>query len=377
MPRRLIVVLALLGTVAYASTALAAGDDQTGHAHMTSLPAASSATPALSSAGHDYHQPGRVHIAPLPAASNATHELSIVGNIIWITQPAANRVLRATITDGLVSRLQQFELPVGTLPHGIAPLSGSSAWVTLEGTDQLVRLDGTGNVTRRIQLPAGTGPHGLVRATNGTLWYAGKEGNVVGQADPMTRRVTREIHLPDGSLPIYVTEGRNHAIWWTELTGSRVGRFQNGNVTRVLLPNSGPGSASARPIAIESDTRGDVWFSEEAGNAAGVIPVTIAEGTRSNLTTSSIRLYPMPNPASMPAGLTVTPDGTVWVQTTHPYGVVRIRDTTVEQFDLPYRPINGGSTAPLPHRIHVVPDGSLWYTELKGDWLGRIVPRTH
>jgi len=261
------------------------------------------------------------------------------------------------------------------MPHGVQADSSQRAWVSLEGLDQIVRIESSGKVSKRIQLPAGTGPHGLLLTERGTLWYAGKEGSVIGEANPSTGKVVRTIPLPSGSEPIYVIEGKDGSIWWSELLGSAIGRFDGRNVTRIPLPNSGAGSNSARPIALVTSRDGAVWFSEEAGNAAGVISARVAQGPSRGLTTSSIRLVPMPNAASNPAGLAIDANGRVWVQTAYPYGVVRIAGKGVTQFSLPQLTLAPPQTAPLPHRIHAAPDGSLWYTDLHGDWLGHLTTR--
>lgn len=356
-------VTCILGAAAVAGACSIVAPASSWAAPLAAKPrAGSTATPSL----------GGVSLTQLPAAGGSTHELSLAPHSIWITQPKADRVLRATVHNGVVRGIQQFPLPDGSMPHGIEAISDTGAWVTLEGSDQIVRINDKGQVSTRIALPAGTGPHGLVLTRDHKLWYAGKEGSVIGEADPRTAQVVRTIPLPAGSAPIYVTEGSDGAIWWTELLGSSVGRVDRRGVTRIALPNSQPGAGSARPIAITADHDGTIWFSEEAGNAIGRIPAAVATGAPSALTTSAISITPMPTAGSKPAGLALGPDRTVWVQTTNPYTVVRIHTGHVTAYSLPQLAIAPPATAPLPHRIQPSPDGTLWYTDLNGDWLGHI-----
>ena len=319
----------------------------------------------------------RVSVTQLPRVPGATHELAVAGRTVWVTQYTADRVLRIrTDADGRVTRVNELAMPEGSVPHGLTAPTPDRVWVSLEHEDRLVRIDRSGSILASIALPEGTGPHAVLRARDGSLWYAGKEGSVIGHVDPRTRTVLRTWPLAMNSLSIYLAEAPDGAIWFTELLGSSIGRVKDGRLTTIPLPGSAPGDASARPIAIESDARGRIWFSEEAGNAVGYVPARIAAGPARGLTADALRVRVLPVPRSTAAGLVVTEAGTVWVQTYAPFGLVRVSPGgPMRQFTLPSAPIVDPVATPIPHRIHEAANGDLWFTELAGDRLGRIAFR--
>ena len=361
----LLLVTALALTLAGGPVSPAAGH--------TDEPSTSS-PPAASRGGTPIDSIGTVRTWRLPRVPGATHELAIAGDVVWVTQYTADRVLRMRVRpDGSLGPIRELKMPPGSVAHGI-DATRNFAWITLEMLDQLVRIDARGRILRTIQLPAGTGPHAVMRAADGSLWYAGKEGSVIGQVDTASGTVLRTWELPTASLAIYLAEAPDGSIWFTELVGSAMGRVKDGTLTSIPIPDSSPGDASARPIAIDVGRDGTVWFSTEAGNSIGRLPARIAAGPDAGLVPEALRMTPLPIADSTGAGLTIADDGTVWVQTTFPFGLVRYREGRLRQFTIPSRPVRNAPGHPVPHRVHEAADGSLWFTDLAGDRLGRFVP---
>jgi virginiamycin B lyase len=333
-----------------------------------------SSTASTSRGGTPIESIGAVRTWQLPRVPGATHELAITGDVIWVTQYTADRVLRIRVrADGSLGSIRELQMPPGSVAHGI-DATRDFAWITLEKLDQLVGIDARGRILRTIQLPTGTGPHAVLRASDGSLWYAGKEGSVIGHVDTAGGTVLQAWELPAASLAIYLAEAPDGSVWFTELVGSAVGRVKDGTLTRIAIPGSSPGDASARPIAIDVARDGTVWFSTEAGNSIGRLPARIAAGSDAGLVPAALRMTPLPTANSTGAGLTIAEDGTVWVQTTFPFGLVRYRDGELRQFTIPSRPVRNAPGHPVPHRVHEAADGSLWFTDLAGDRLGRFIP---
>ncbi|KAI9016858.1 hypothetical protein DFJ74DRAFT_770429 [Hyaloraphidium curvatum] len=362
--------------------------------------------------------PGDASLFQLPLAGGNTHELAPVdSDVIWVSQYDADRILRVqTSPEGDVVKTDVFPMPPGSVPHGISANSSAQAWFTLQGADRLALVGADGKIRRSIALPAGTAPHGLTTARDGSLWVAGRDGNVVLQVDQNSGAVLQSFPLGPNAGPIYIRENVDGSIWFTALWASALGRIKDGNLTLIPLdhaPGGGEitvpydiggklyhvdvsagvklrdaggkqlssalasiggaaGQPSNLPIAVEPDAAGNIWWSEESGNSMGFIPAAVAAGPASGLTKDNIQVHPLPNTGSKGAALLVTKEGSVWVQTYFPFGLARWKSGAWEQFWLPVAPIPVAPFWPTPHRIARAQDGAFWFTEMKGDRLGRV-----
>ncbi len=322
---------------------------------------------------------GRVVTTQLPSAGGSTHELTFSkdGRSLWVSQQNANRVLFISTTKaGAVTNIQELPMPSESLPHGIIAIGGGQAWLTLQGFDQLVRIDQKGDILQTLKLPAGSGPHGLAVARDGSLWYTGKTGSAVGQVQPASGQVqTWHLSANSGNTqPIYTSQAPDGSMWFTELLGSKIGRIKDGDLTEIAIPHSTPGTGSARPIAVESSPSGAIWFSLEAGRGIGYIPSSVASEPDAQLRTYVPKVYRFPIATSEGAGLTLTADGSVWAQTYFPFGLVRLHDGQLTQYTIATPPVANTPGYPVPHRLRTAPDGSLWMTDISGDRITHFVP---
>ena len=114
-------------------------------------------------------------------------------------------------------------------------------------------------------------------------------------------------------------------------------------------PTLRPSSTTVAATQVESQKRPAT--SRQPGASGSVAPV---------------REYPIPTPASIPAGIAQGPDGAVWFAE---YGSGKIGRLTiagdVREFTIP----TAGSG---PQKIVVGPDGALWFTETDANKIGRI-----
>ncbi len=164
--------------------------------------------------------------------------------------------------------LERGVFPVGAGAHSIERAANGDFWITVTGTDELVRLDPeTGLVDRHphpeIDGDRGIYPHTLRFDANQQIWYTLTASNHLARFDPRTARF--EYHrLPAGSTdpdevsPAAVAYGSDIApdqsIWWSQLLGPRIGRFDpaTGEMRSWTTPYSGP-----RRLRVAGD--GMVW----------------------------------------------------------------------------------------------------------------------
>ena len=124
-----------------------------------------------------------------------------------------------------------------------------------------------------------------------------------------------------------------------------------GQITRFDIPTE-----NARPIVVVGPT-GQIWFTEERGNAYGTITKD-----------GAIAEVPTGVEGGMPAGAAFDGEGNFWLQFNTPDIIQRIsNDAKVATYKLP-------SKDAVQHRITLGPDGRMWLTELATDKVGYIAP---
>ncbi|HYJ84043.1 MAG TPA: hypothetical protein VEW26_14515, partial [Allosphingosinicella sp.] len=154
--------------------------------------------------------------------------------------------------------------------------------------------------------------------------------------------------------------------------GNRIARVAAyGSVTEFLIP-----TPNSRPIAIIPGPAGAMWFSEEAGSKIGRID---REGRIREIE------VPRSRPNLILAGLAFDRAGNLWTQQyvdqNHPDpagadSLVRIDKAAlapgavVKPEHFRFLPVPTRAT--VMHRIAQGPDGTMWFTEMHADRLGRL-----
>ncbi len=330
--------------------------------------------------GRGAHAPGGM---PHPGS---THEIAVdPRGMLWISGQNHDALVRIRFDQAGRPAMGFHRMPPGSGPHGIAFDAAGNRWVTLEYQSRIVAFDARGQrvADHDVSLDCGgcparinTHPHGLgVGADGRTIWFTGKATGTVGRIAPGGAVTT--FALPTaGSVPIYIRAGPDGNMWVTELAGNMIARVTpEGRVTEFPIP-----TPYSRPIAIVPGPDGNMWFSEEAGSkVARITP----EG--------GITEFPVPrrHPNAILAGLAFDREGNLWVQQyvdhnrpepTGPDSIVRIdraglagAPSGLAEAHFTFYPVP--STDTVMHRIIAGPDGAMWFTEMRGDRLGRIALR--
>ena len=166
-----------------------------------------------------------------PFSGGNTHEIVPGVGRMWVPQPSNDLLVRL----GKNGQMTLFDMPEGAEPHGIEFDKRKRMWVSFEGVDKLAQVDpksgkvldpATGEpdedagfvLDTGTDCPATVGPHGLdVSDDAKTLWFAGKEGSVVGSVD-IESGATR-CFATGGPKPIYVRLDQDGNAWSTILEG--------------------------------------------------------------------------------------------------------------------------------------------------------------
>src|SRR6266446_3734809 len=156
--------------------------------------------------------------------------------------------------------------------------------------------------------------------------------------------------------------GQCSSLWFTEQSLNKVGRI---DLTGVPVPGFPITltTPNAMPYGVTVGPDGNVWVPEYGtGNIAVITP--------SGTITEDPTPLPNPNPTGLPktgpSNITAGPDGKLWFTEYDVNQVASITTTgTVNEF-----PTSGTN----PNAIAAGPDGNIWFTELNGNMIGKITP---
>lgn len=282
--------------------------------------------------------------------AGSTHELAFAPDgSAWVTQQIQARLVQITSS----REIKFHNLPAGSGPHGIGFDAAGRLWITMEFANEIAEIGPDGSILARHSIHlAGAGPHGLAVAPDGRVWWTGKDGGVVGYLNPRSGQM-KVFPLDDPhAKPIYISPGPDGNMWFTELESASIGRITpDGKITSFRLPDP-----SSRPIAVFPGPNGKLWFTEEAGNAYGSITTT---GTITEHPTGIVN-------GKLAAGA-FDRDGDLWIQFYQPDIIQRIAgDGMITTYSL-------ATPGAGQHRIHLGPEGRMWFTELAANKVGYVV----
>ncbi|MBK5116957.1 MAG: YncE family protein, partial [Thermoleophilia bacterium] len=246
----------------------------------------------------------REGITAVPTRENP-EDLIVDSGALWVTEPAANAVIRADI-----DLSNQQEISVGTDPNGIAAATDGTIFVTNFGEGDVSRIDPADPTVEaeRIEIEA-TNPHGIAVA-DGVLWVTDRATNELIQYDLGSgdRNAAGVGSNPKG---VAVSDG---VVW--------VANADDGTVSLIseedLAPIGDPVGVGGQPRAVDVFD-GKVWVSngDDEGKELGAKDgwVSVFDATTQKLIEKKLVV------GGSPEGLGVG-DGRVWVAT-GPEGTVR------------------------------------------------------
>tara|TARA_R110002072_G_scaffold133015_1_gene273478 strand:+ start:218 stop:1237 length:1020 start_codon:yes stop_codon:yes gene_type:complete len=213
-------------------------------------------------------------------------------------------------------RIEEWTTPwPGTRPRDPFTTDGERVWFVGQAGDYIGWLDVESGEFGRADLQDGDGPHNQIVGPDGMIWYAGNRSAHIGRYDPDTGQFLR-VDMPDGepSDPhtlIFDESGEN--IWFTAQHDNKIGR---------LIPGS--------------------W---------------------------EIDIFDVPTEDARAYGITITPDGRVWVALlgTNKLAMVDPETMQLTEYVLPREEAR-------PRRIGHTSDGLVWYVDYAEGYLGALSP---
>lgn len=285
---------------------------------------------------------------PNPTAGLMQPAVDAQGNI-WVGEMTANKLARIDPKTGQVT---EWTPPNGQ--HNIMKTAidrHGMIWFTEQLANYIGRFDPTTQTFKVYSLDVAIGPRmapqDLAFDASGRLWFT-LLGGRIGRLDPATGALQSwAAPLPAGMSRAYpfslaVTPD---GVWFGYLSGGAVGRLDPATGATTLLPLKHPQAAI---YAMAADVSGHIWFTEMQPAILGMIDAR----------TSAVTEVAVPKLAGDPSmlyGVVTTPDGVVWFASAGSNAVVRYQAETqaFTFFQLP-------TSQSIPFGLALGRDSSIW-----------------
>jgi virginiamycin B lyase len=226
---------------------------------------------------------------------------------IWFTEQTANYIGRF---DPATGRFQTYPLAVhngrSAAPQDLAFDAHGRLWFTEVSLAAIGRLDPATGSIQTWNVPAAPGsqtfPYALAITSDGAVWFAELAGGTLGRLDPASGQV-RLYHTPTADAQIFsLAAAPDGRLWFSELQYGRLATLdpRTGAIHEYTVPTRLANNVNLYEVAVA--TNGDVWAASLGQNA--IVRFAPAH--------ASFTLYPLPDAASLPYGLTLDASGQVW-----------------------------------------------------------------
>ncbi len=201
-----------------------------------------------------------------------------------------------------------------------------------------------------------TRPRDPYVAPDGDVWFVGQGGNYISEFDPDTEEF-RKIDLPDGAGPHNCIVDEEGYIWYAGNAAAHIGRVnpKTGEITQYEMPHE----RARDPHTLVFDQNGDIWFTVQGGNFVGKLTVSTGE----------VELIDVPTSRARPYGILIDGDNRPWIALFGSYKLATVDPETMKLTEIPLP-----REEAHPRRIALTSDGSIWYVDYAGGYLGRYRP---
>ena len=208
----------------------------------------------------------------------------------WFTDPTEVQISRIVAS----GEIKSFPLgtPISRLGRlAIAPDGG--VWFAESTAFGFTRLK-DGKLTRNVPKSAQGGPYGVTVDAKGIVWGTLQGANQLVKIEP-GKEIT-EFELPTrGSSPSDVAADAAGNVWVTEFRGNKIAKFSDGKFTEFVVPGEWSGLTG---IAVAAD--GAVWFGMVKGHALG------------RLRDGQFKIFELPRKDARPYTVATDKAGNIW-----------------------------------------------------------------
>ncbi len=173
---------------------------------------------------------------------------------VWFSEATAYSITR--VKDGKLVR--HVIDSVRGAPYGVAVARDGIAWATLQGANQILRIDPDGK-TKLFDIPTrGSSPTDIEVDDRGDVWFLEFRGNKIGR---LSSGKLDEFAVGEESAGLTgLAVAGDGAVWFGMLRKGSLGRLRDGEFKEFKLPRE-----RARPYGVAVDIHGNVWYTDISG----------------------------------------------------------------------------------------------------------------
>ncbi|HLI07407.1 MAG TPA: hypothetical protein VKV40_12630 [Ktedonobacteraceae bacterium] len=198
-------------------------------------------------------------------------------------------------------------LSLGSAPNDLALDAQGNVWFTELNADALGMLNvRTGTIKQYPLTPHKSvqklDPYGITVDPEGNIWFTEANQTRLGHLDPRT-----------GQIGYFSPQGLNDPLM--EVTSDAQGNIWATSFSSGLLLSFNPRTSTFKPYyaTIKGESAGGIYGVAAAPNGEIWIAVTSENAIASlNVAANSLTFYPIPTQASLPFGLVIAPNHTIW-----------------------------------------------------------------
>ncbi|MDX0185368.1 hypothetical protein [Sinorhizobium meliloti] len=234
---------------------------------------------------------------PTPESGPTSLDVDPVTDDLWVSLRSANKIAR--VRDKTV---EEFDIPVvDSEPIGIAVDRRSNIWVALSRAGMIARRT-PGGVWALYNLPdKRSNPRTIFIDRNDRVWFSEKDGNHLGEIDPVNGTVKRWQIPTRMAWPLSILDDADGKIWFAEMRSDKLGTFDPATETfaEYDLP------VQSAPFKLHYDeASASIWISTIFANA--VLRFDIEKKR-------TVTAYKIPNEGVWLGGIARDKDGCFWV----------------------------------------------------------------
>jgi len=281
--------------------------------------------------------------------------------------------------------IEEYDVPTpSSAPLALTVDRNGIVWFTESNASKLGRFDPETDTFTEYKVPGVGDMWGITIDQSGYVWLTqyslkgsvspggaiepGGNGRLI-RFNPMDGNFTVIPISTPGSFPFRIIPGADGEMWFTELLGNKIGSYDplSGKLQEYVVPTQFAG-----PADLTFDSHGTLWFTEAYNESVAKFDLQTKEFTEYHFSTIDPTQY-----VGSPVGITVTPDGIVWVADHGGNWIVEFNSTSDQITRYPtHQPPPEVYPISLPNDVVIDGEGRVWFPEHGGNSIGFLDPRT-
>jgi virginiamycin B lyase len=187
------------------------------------------------------------------------------GGIIWFTVQNGQRIGRLDPRTGTIT-----EYGTRGNPYGIALDAAGRVWFCQLHGDRLGRLDPRTGAITEVAMPPGSRPRRMAAAPDGSLWVTLYGTNRLIRFDPVGQKIVKDYPLPagPGGGAYAVTVDGGGIVWVNEIQTDTVVRLDPRTAEQRVFPLPSRGLGIRKMVV---DAEGRLWYMGSHNGRLGVV----------------------------------------------------------------------------------------------------------